>query len=195
MRTPMIDEHNPVLFSRSEGDAYRSSQAAELSLNAAILRAEIARSYEELLDIFETLYDDDVEVSREDLPEMIRGKARVRPFLLNVLVPLHVMAEVAGLSISVQQTAVPGDTANETHSAWRIDFTGVGGRHLQTLSWTASSMHSRAGSPPSTGVPSPLRKVSSTRCRCRPPTRCSTLSLPLRPRSRGLKRKSESKLC
>ena len=37
---------------------------------------------------------------------MIRGKARVRAFLLNVLVPLHVMAEVAGLSISVQQTAV-----------------------------------------------------------------------------------------
>jgi hypothetical protein len=137
MRTPMIYEHNLVLFSRSEGDAYKSSKAAELSLNAAILRAEIARSYEEFLDIFETFYADDVEVSREDLQEMIRGKARVRPFLLNVLVPLHVMAEVGGLSISVQQTAVPGDTANETHSAWRIDFTGVGGRRC-TLKWYAT---------------------------------------------------------
>jgi len=137
MRTPMIDEHNLVLFSRSEADAYKSSQAAELSLNAAILRAEIARSYEEFLDIFETFYADDVEVSREDLQEMIRGKARVRAFLLNVLVPFHVMAEVAGLSISVQQTAVPGDTANETHSAWRIDFTGVGGRRC-TLKWYAT---------------------------------------------------------
>jgi hypothetical protein len=137
MRTPMIDEHNPVLFSRSEADAYKSSQAAELSLNAAILRAEIARSYEEFLDIFEKFYADDVEVSREDLQEMIRGKARVRAFLLNVLVPFHVMAEVAGLSISVQQTAVPGDTANETHSAWRIDFTGVGGRRC-TLKWYAT---------------------------------------------------------
>jgi hypothetical protein len=95
----MIDEHNLVLFSRSEGDAYKSSQAAELSLNVATLRAEIARSYDEFLDIFETFYADDVEVSREDLQDMIRGKARVRPFLLNVLVPLHVMAEVAGLSI------------------------------------------------------------------------------------------------
>jgi hypothetical protein len=52
---------------RSEGEAYKSSQDAELSLNAAILRVEIARSYEEFLDIFETFYDDDVEVSREDL--------------------------------------------------------------------------------------------------------------------------------
>jgi hypothetical protein len=33
----MIDEHNFVPFSRSEADAYKSSQAAELSLNAAIL--------------------------------------------------------------------------------------------------------------------------------------------------------------
>jgi hypothetical protein len=74
--------------------------------------------------------------SREDLREMIRGKARVRPFLLNVLVPLHVMAEVAGLSISVQQTAVPGDTANETHSAWRIDFAGLGGKRC-TMKWCA----------------------------------------------------------
>ena len=119
-----------------ECSAYTSSQAAELTLNAAILRAEIATSYEEFLEIFETFYADDVEVSSEDSPETIRGKERVRPFLLNFLVPLHVMAEVAGLSISFQQTAVPRDTANETHSAWRIEFTGVGGRRC-TLKWYA----------------------------------------------------------
>jgi hypothetical protein len=136
MRTPMIDEHNLVTLVRFDGDAYESSQIAEQTLNAAILRAEIARSYEEFLEIFETFYSDDVEVSSEDSREIIRGKARVRPFLLDFLVPLHVMAEVAGLSISVQQTAVPRDTANETHSAWRIDFTGVGGRRC-TLKWYA----------------------------------------------------------
>jgi hypothetical protein len=132
----MIDEHNLATVGRSDGDAYESSQAAELTLNAAILRAEIARSYEEFLEIFEIFYADDVEVSSEDSRETIRGKARVRPFLLNFLMPLHVMAEVAGLSISVQQTAVPRDTANETHSEWRIDFTGVGGRRC-TLKWYA----------------------------------------------------------
>jgi hypothetical protein len=67
---------------------------------------------------------------------MIRGKAKVRPFLLNVLVSLHVVAEIGGLSISVQETAIPGDTASETHSAWSIDFTGVGGRRC-TLKWYA----------------------------------------------------------
>ena len=132
----MIDEHNLVLSGQSEGEAYKSSQAAELSLNAAILRVEIARSYEEFLDIFETFYVDDVEVSREGLREMIRGKEKVRPFLLNLLVPLHVMAEVAGLSVLVQQTAIPGDTGSETHSAWSIDFTAVGARRC-TLKWNS----------------------------------------------------------
>ena len=132
----MTDENSLVTVSQFDGNAYKSSLAAELTLNAAILRAEIARSYEEFLEIFDKFYAHDVEVSSEDSPETIRGKERVRPFLLNFLVPLHVMAEVAGLSTSVEQTAVPRDTANETHSAWRIDFTGVGGQRC-TLKWYA----------------------------------------------------------
>ena len=132
----MTDEHNLVTVGQFDGDAYESSQAAELTLNTAILRAEIARSYEEFLEIFERFYTDDVEVSSENSRETIRGKASVRPFLLNFLVPLHVMAEVAGLTISVHQTEVPRDTANETHSEWKIDFTGVGGRRC-TLKWYA----------------------------------------------------------
>src|SRR5260370_32299925 len=136
MRTPMMDEHNLVAVSRFDGNAYKSSQAADLALNTAILRAEIARSYEEFLEIFETFYADDVDVSSEDSRETIRGKTRIRPFLLNFLVPLHVIAEVAGLSVSVQQTVLPRETANERHSAWRVAFTGIGGRRC-TLKWYA----------------------------------------------------------
>jgi len=132
----MMHDKNPVTASQFDGNTYKSSEAAASALNAAILRAKIARSYEEFLEIFDKFYADDVEVSREDSPEAIRGKNRVRPFLLNFLVPLHVMAEVAGLSISVQLTQVPRDSANETHSEWRIDFTGVGGRRC-TLKWYA----------------------------------------------------------
>jgi hypothetical protein len=136
MEYPMTHENNLVTASQFDGNAYKSSQAAELTPNAAILRAEIARGYEEFLEIFDKFYTDDVEVSSEDSPETIRGKERVRPFLLNLLVPLHVMAEVSGLSISQQQTEVPRDTANETHSGWKIDFTGVSGRRC-TLKWNA----------------------------------------------------------
>jgi hypothetical protein len=132
----MAHKNSLVTASQFEGNAYKSAQAAERALNAAILRAEIARSYEEFLEIFDKFYADDVEVSSEDSLETIRGKEKVRPFLLNFLVPLHVMAEVAGLAISVQQTEVPQDAANETHSGWKIDFTGVGGRRC-VLQWNA----------------------------------------------------------
>jgi hypothetical protein len=136
MEDTMTHENSLVTVSQFDGNAYKNSQAAELTLNAAILRAEIARSYEEFLEIFDKFYADDIEVSSEDSPEPIRGKQRVRSFLLNFLMPLHVMAEVAGLSMSVQVTEAPRDTANETHSEWKIDFTGVGGRRC-TLKWYA----------------------------------------------------------
>ena len=132
----MTHENNLMTVSQFDGNAYKSSQAAELTLNTAILHAEIASSYEEFLEIFDKFYADDVEVSSEDSPETIRGKERVRPFLLNFLVPLHVLAEVAGLSMLVQLAQVPRDSANETHSEWRIDFTGVG-RGRCTLKWYA----------------------------------------------------------
>jgi hypothetical protein len=132
----MIHEKNLVTGSQFDENAYTSSQAAELALNEAILRAEIARSYDEYLGVFERFYADDVEVSSEDSQEIIRGKAQIRPILLKYLVPLHVMAEVAGLSISVQQAAIARDAANETHSAWTVTFAGIGGKRC-ALKWNA----------------------------------------------------------
>ena len=132
----MIDQNNLSTVDRFEGNAYSSSQAAEVALNRAILRAEIGRSYEEFLEIFDRFYAKDVEVSSEESLGMIRGKGRVRSLLLNFLAPLHVMAEVSGISVFVQQTAVPRDTANETHSAWRLDIASVSGKRC-TLKWYA----------------------------------------------------------
>ena len=130
----MTHQNNLATVSQFDSNAYESSQAAELNLNAAILHAEIASSYEEFLEIFDKFYADDVEVSSEDSPETIRGKHRVRSLLTNFLVPLHVIAEVGGLSISIFQTAIPGDISDETHSAWTLDFVGVSGRTC-TVTW------------------------------------------------------------
>src|ERR1700736_3451503 len=93
-------------------------------------------SNKEFLKIFEIFYADNVEVSSAESRETIRGKERVLSLLANFLAPLHVMVEVAGLSVSVQQTVVPRDTANETHSAWTLDVAGVTGKRC-TLKWYA----------------------------------------------------------
>ena len=125
----MSDQHSflPV-------DSYSRSQAEEHMLNTAITQAKISESFEEYLEIFDKFYADDVEVSSETQHEPIRGKARVGSLLLNFLVPLHVMAEVGGLAISIKETTISGDAANEIHSAWTLNIVGVSGKTC-TLNW------------------------------------------------------------
>src|SRR5215467_13545184 len=103
-------------------------------LNTAIIRAKISEDFEQYLEIFEKFYADDVQVSSDTQQEPIRGKARVGSLLLNFLVPLHVMAEVGGLAISIRETAISGDAANEKHSAWTLNIACVSGRTC-TLNW------------------------------------------------------------
>jgi hypothetical protein len=117
-------------------DLYTSSHAREHALNTAIIHANISESFEEYLEIFDEFYADDVEVSGETEEEPVRGKEQVRSRLAAFLVPLHIMAEIGGLLVSVRQTAIPGDAADETHSAWTLELVGVSGRSC-TVSWRA----------------------------------------------------------
>jgi hypothetical protein len=117
-------------------DLYTSSRSLERTLNSAIVQADISENFEAYLEIFDEFYADDIEVSSETEEEPIRGKARVRSLIATFLAPLHVMAEIGGLLISVRQTAMPGDTADEMHSAWTLDLVGVSGRSC-TVSWRA----------------------------------------------------------
>src|SRR5215467_6359079 len=128
-RTSMSHQHSFL-----SGDPYSRYQAAEHMLNTAITQAKISESFEEYLEIFDKFYADEVEVSSETQQEPIRGKARVGSLLLNFLVPLHVMAEVGGLAISIRETAISGDAANEKHSAWTLNIACVSGRTC-TLNW------------------------------------------------------------
>ena len=132
----MTKEHSLVVGDYSDRDLYTRSRTRERAINSAIVQADINESFEEYLEIFDAFYADDIEASSETREEPIRGKGRVRSLLINFLVPLHVMAEVGGLSISIRQTAIPGDVAGETHSAWTLDLVGVSGRTC-TMTWRA----------------------------------------------------------
>jgi len=85
----------------------------------------------------------------------------------------HLVGRGRALEIVLGANDFDGDTAERY---------GYVNRHFQTPNWTASSTRSPAGSPPSTGVPSPPRRISSTMSRCRLPTGSSPPSLLLRPR-------------
>ncbi len=109
----MADQPSFVSSVHIDMDPFISSQTREHTLNTAIVQAHISESFEEYLEIFDSFYADDIQVSSETAEEPVRGKARVHSLLANFLVPLHVMAEVGGLLISIRQTAIRGDAADE----------------------------------------------------------------------------------
>jgi hypothetical protein len=130
----MSDQRRVISADQYHPDPYTQSRTAERTLNSAIVHAEISRSHEEYLDIFDEFYADDIEGSSETTQEPIRGKARVRSLLFSFLVPLHAMAEIGSVSISVRETAIPGDVVDETHSAWTLELVGVSGK-IRTIRW------------------------------------------------------------
>src|SRR5882672_2259958 len=129
----MSDQHSFISPDHFHPDPYTNSRTAERTLNAAIIHAEISRNYEEYLEIFDEFYADDIEGSSETMEEPVR-KERVRSLLLSFLAPLHAMAEVGGVSISIPETAIPGDAIDETHSTWTLELVGVSGK-ICTVSW------------------------------------------------------------
>jgi hypothetical protein len=132
----MSDQHGFVSADPFHPDPHTQSRTAERTLNAAIVHAEIARGFEEYLEIFDEFYADDIEGSSDTIEELLRGKESVRSLLFSFLAPLHAMAEVGGVSISIRETAIPGDVIDETHSAWTLELIGVSGK-ICTVSWRA----------------------------------------------------------
>jgi hypothetical protein len=132
----MINEPSFLSTDNLDHDPFTRSQSRERALNAAIIQANISESFEEYLEIFDEFYADDIEVASETGEEAIRGKAEVYSMISSFLVPLHVMAEIGGLLVSIRQTAIPGDAADETHSEWTLEMVGISGRSC-TMSWRA----------------------------------------------------------
>jgi hypothetical protein len=111
-----------------------SAVSDERALNAAIVNADITRGYEEYLTLVEQYYAEDVEVSTDVSPDPLVGKGRLKSLLLGFLVPLHMMAEMGGLWVSIHEVSIPGDSLDEQHSEWSLELIGVTGRRV-TEAW------------------------------------------------------------
>jgi len=124
-------------------DSSSTIAASERALNSAILAAEISESFEEYLEIFDHFYADDFHATANGLKEPVVGKAAVRARLAGFLVPLHVLAEIVGVSVSIQWSPITGDRSDETHSAWTLELRGVTGASCR-VTW-CSRRRWRAG--------------------------------------------------
>src|SRR5580692_2368145 len=73
-RISMSDQHRVISAGQHHPGPHTQSRTAERTLDSAIVHAEISRSHEEYLDIFDEFYADDIEGSSETTQEPIRGK-------------------------------------------------------------------------------------------------------------------------
>jgi len=130
---PMTNSHSSALLDpRSSAD---SAARAERELNAAIVTADISATYEEFLAIVDQFYADDVELRSDSSPEPLIGRERLKSRLYGFLVPLHVMAEIGGLSVSASVRPIAGDSLDEQHSQWSLELVGVTGRAVR-VGWS-----------------------------------------------------------
>ncbi len=126
----MITQQHLASFKRADRDIY----AREKVLNSAIISADISSGWEEYLEMFDAFYANHVEVTDGTESSAVLGKDRARALLIQFLVPIHVMAEIGGLSVKIRESQIHGDTADETYSAWSVDLIGVSGRTYH-ISW------------------------------------------------------------
>ena len=112
------------------------AMSTERALNTAIVNADITRGYEEYLALVDQYYADDVAVSSDTSPEPVVGKDRLKSILFRFLGPLHMIAEIGGLWVSIHGASIPGDSIDEQHSEWTLELIGVTGRRV-TAAWCA----------------------------------------------------------
>src|ERR1700677_3838578 len=68
-RISMNNQHGFISADQFHPDPYTQSRNAERPLNAAVVNADISRSYEEFLYIFDEFYADDLVGSSETMKE------------------------------------------------------------------------------------------------------------------------------
>jgi hypothetical protein len=110
--------------------------SADSALNTAIVNADITRGFEEYLALVDQYYAEDVEVSADTSPEPVVGRDRLKSILVRFLGPLHMIAEIGGLWVSIHGASIPGDCIDEQHSEWSLELIGVTGRRV-TAAWCA----------------------------------------------------------
>ena len=114
-----------------------TSSALDHELNEALVNANIENGYEEFLGIFDRFYAEQAEVVSEGHSTGLAGKSHVLPVLFNFLVPLHVMAEIGGLSVTLRYSEIRSDNRGEQHAEWSLDLVGILGRRV-TLHWSSA---------------------------------------------------------
>jgi hypothetical protein len=106
------------------------------TLNEALVKADISKSFEEYFEILNRYYADDVEVNCAERTEPITGKSNVLSLISKVIVPLHVFSEVGGLAVALRYKTVAAAEEGEYCAEWTLELSGALGRQV-VVNWSS----------------------------------------------------------
>jgi hypothetical protein len=112
------------------------TQTLDDALNRALVSADISKGFEQYFELFDRYYADDVEVWNESEEEPVAGKEAVYQLLSDLLVPLHVMAEVGGLSVLLRYLPICSEIEDEHRADWTLELVGVRGKKM-VVTWSS----------------------------------------------------------
>ena len=115
-------------------DDYLAPHVQDKSLNEAILSNDISFDFLPFIELCNRHYADEVDLSFGEGPRRTVAKDTLQGMLMDFLFPIHLIAEMGGVQVTVEAQHITSDTPDEQHSSWSAELLAKNGaRHV--MSW------------------------------------------------------------
>src|SRR5260370_19167298 len=104
------------------------------ALNEAILSTDISFDFLPFIELCHRHYADEVDLGFGEGPRRTVAKDTLQGMLMDFLFPIHLIAEMGGVEVTVEAQHITSDTPDEQHSSWSVGLLAKNGpRHV--TSW------------------------------------------------------------
>lgn len=113
---------------------YEIPRVQDKELNDAILNCDISFDFLPFIELCHRHYADEIDWSVDESPRRTIARDELQGMLMDVLLPIHLVAEMGGVQVNVEACEIASDTPDLQHSSWSVEFLAKNGtRHA--ISW------------------------------------------------------------
>jgi len=113
---------------------YEAPRIQDKQLNEAILSNDISFDFVPFIELCYRHYADEVDLSFGKGPRRTVAKDTLQGMLMDFLFPIHLIAEMGGVAVTVEAQHITSDTPDEQRTSWSAELLAKNGtRHV--MSW------------------------------------------------------------
>jgi hypothetical protein len=115
-------------------DDYEIPCRQDKALNEAILSNDISFDFLPFIGLCHRYYADEVDLSFGEAPRRTVAKDTLQRMLMDFLFPIHLIAEMGGMEVTVEAQHITSDKPDQQHTSWSVELLAKNGtRHV--MSW------------------------------------------------------------